>query len=81
MRRFDTIVLMSGGALCLSTLVAEKAPCQKCERVREANALKSKDQNWVFYEDWLETEEGKDNSSTVESVSESEIESSYQIED
>lgn len=30
------------------------ANCQKCERVREENARKAKDQDWVFYEDWLE---------------------------
>lgn len=33
-------------------LVSVNAVCQKCERIREENARKAKDQNWVFYEDW-----------------------------
>jgi hypothetical protein len=38
---------------------ASDGSCPKCVLIRKANAEKAKDQTWVFYEDWLETDEGK----------------------
>lgn len=38
---------------------ASEAVCPKCVLIRKANEEKAKDQTWVFYEDYLETDEGK----------------------
>lgn len=46
-------------ALSPLEMKAEEGSCPKCVLIRKANAEKAKDQSWVFYEDWLETDEGK----------------------
>lgn len=51
MVRFILLCLLFALPLCASDGV-----CQKCVRIREENALKAKDQKWVFYEEWLEKE-------------------------
>lgn len=51
----STLVLI----VCATAIDASEAACPKCVVIRKANAEKAKDQTWVFYEDWLETDEGK----------------------
>ena len=46
-------------SLAFSSAYADEGSCPKCVLIRKANAEKAKDQTWVFYEDWLETDEGK----------------------
>ncbi len=43
-----------------SSALADEGSCPKCVLIRKANAEKAKNQTWVFYEDWLETDEGKE---------------------
>lgn len=50
------IILLS---LFLAVAQSATAVCQKCVRIRAENEEKAKDQTWVFYEDWLDTDEGK----------------------
>lgn len=42
-----------------SVAYASEGNCPKCVINRKANEEKAKHQTWVFYEDWLETDEGK----------------------
>lgn len=45
----------------MTTLTAsEEGSCPKCVIIRKANEEKAKTQTWVFYEDWLKTDEGKE---------------------
>lgn len=43
----------------IAVVNASEASCPKCVLIRKANEEKAKSQTWVFYEDWLETDEGK----------------------
>lgn len=53
--------------LLLAPLASTYAVCQKCERVREENARKAKEQNWEFYEDWQEMQKDGSESAAVSS--------------
>lgn len=49
-------------AFLICALVATQsvsAVCQKCVRIRAENEEKGKNQTWVFYEDWLDSDEGQ----------------------